>query len=58
MKEMFEKASDSVSKFAKSVGDNSKKLASKVKLNKTIKKTGIFIAISTIFYTNLSQKQF
>ncbi|MGN1225070.1 MAG: zinc-ribbon domain-containing protein [Ruminococcus sp.] len=36
MKEMFEKAGDSVSKFAKSVGDNSKKLASKVKLNKTI----------------------
>lgn len=36
MKEMFEKAGDSVSKFAKSVGDNSKKLASKVKLNKSI----------------------
>lgn len=36
VKEMFEKAGDSVSKFAKSVGDNSKKLAYKVKLNKSI----------------------
>ncbi len=36
VREMLEKAGDSVGKFAKSVGDNSKKLASKVKLNKSI----------------------
>ena len=33
---MFEKAGDSVSKFAKSVGDNSKKAATKLKLNRNI----------------------
>ena len=36
VKKMFEKAGDSVSKFAKSVGDNSKKAATKLKLNRNI----------------------
>ena len=36
VKKMFERAGDSVSKFAKSVGDNSKKAATKLKLNRNI----------------------
>ena len=36
VKKMFERAGDSVSKFAKSVGDNSKKAATKMKLNRNI----------------------
>lgn len=55
MKEMFEKAGDSVSKFAKSVGDNSKKLASKVKLNKTIHDLE---KIKEIAYTEIGKQYF
>lgn len=36
MKEVLDKAGDSVSKLAKNVGNGSKKLATKVKLNKSI----------------------
>lgn len=55
MKEVFEKAGDSVSKFAKSVGDNSKKLASKVKLNKTIHDLE---KIKEIAYTEIGKQYF